>query len=110
MDIGDLLIELFFELIFEGGLGVAANKKIHKAVRYPIAILILLFMLSILALIAFVGIKAIAESGGAFETVGGIVLIAFDIFLIVLGVLTTRLSIKEKMQNQNRQLNEKNKE
>ena len=52
----EILMEVLFELIFEGGYELSKSKKIPKWIRYPLIGLILLGFILIFLLIVFVGI------------------------------------------------------
>lgn len=74
----EFLIELLFELIFEGGVEVSKNKKISKFIRYPLIFLIVLFFSFIIFLLLFLGLS-IANTN---ILVGLLIIIISFIFLI----------------------------
>lgn len=49
------LIELLFELIFEGSIELSSNKKISKFIRYPLIVIIILFFASVIFGLFFLG-------------------------------------------------------
>lgn len=52
----EILIELVFDLLFEGGLEITQNKHLSKWIRYPILFGIILFFIATIGLIVFLGI------------------------------------------------------
>ena len=88
----DFLFELLFTLLFDGATEVAKNKRISKRIRYPVAALLILFIVGILAAVGIAGISIIAD-GKIFL---GIVVTALDLLLIVSAVIKIITIIKEK--------------
>ncbi len=91
----ELLFEIIFELIVEGSTEVAKNKKISKWIRYPIIAILSLFIISVIGLIAFVGIVALLKNDMN-QKVAGILLLIFDIVLIVSGIIYIKKEIKKR--------------
>lgn len=52
----EFVFELILELFLEGGIEISKNKKISKWIRYPVLALVVLFFVTVLALIFLVGI------------------------------------------------------
>lgn len=52
----EFVFELILELFLEGGMEISKNKKISKWIRYPVLALVVLFFVTVLALIFLVGI------------------------------------------------------
>lgn len=84
-------MELLFDLLFEGGMEVAKNRKITKWIRYPVAAVLLLFLIGVIGFMGVAGI-ALLLSKESKMIFGGVVLIAIDIILILSG---TRKVMKE---------------
>lgn len=80
----EFIFDFIFDLIFEGGIEIAKNRKISKWIRYPVITVISLFIISLIILIGSIGIAMIC-SGKSYSFYGGFILIAFEIFLIILG-------------------------
>lgn len=53
----DLIFEILLDLIIEGCFEASSNKKVPKVIRYPLIVLILLFFLSVIFGLAFIGIS-----------------------------------------------------
>ena len=87
----ELLFEYLIELIFEGRIEVAKNKKISKWIRYPLILIILLFIISVISLILFLGILLMIKEK---TFIAGILLILIDVILIILGIKNTIREIK----------------
>lgn len=87
----ELLFEFLIELIFEGSIEVAKNKKISKWIRYPLILIILLFIISVISLILFLGILLMIKEK---TFIAGILLILIDAILIILGIKNTIKEIK----------------
>lgn len=87
----ELLFEFLIELIFEGSIEVAKNKKISKWIRYPLILIILLFIISVISLILFLGILLMIKEK---TFIAGILLILIDVILIILGIKNTIKEIK----------------
>lgn len=81
----EFVFEFISGLIFEGSIGLAENRKVSKWIRYPIIVIMSLFMISIIVLIGFVGIQIILskESNSLYC---GLVLFAVDIMFIIFGM------------------------
>ena len=58
----EFLIELVLELLLEGGEEICLNQRISKWIRYPIAIIIILFMSAVILGILFVGIYFLKDN------------------------------------------------
>lgn len=87
----ELLFEFLIELIFEGSIEVAKNKKISKWIRYPLILIILLFIISVISLILFLGILLMIKEK---TFIAGTLLILIDVILIILGIKNTIKEIK----------------
>ena len=69
----EILFEIIGELFLEGGLEIAANKKISKWIRYPLALLLILFFTALIGGLIVIGISILDSN------------IAVGLFLIILG-------------------------
>ncbi len=72
------LIEFLIELVFEAGVEASENKKVPKALRVLLAIIIILVYLLANGLILFVGILMLEET-----ILGGIAMLALGIVILV---------------------------
>lgn len=72
----EFLAELLFELIFEGCFELSSNKKLPRYVRYPFIILIVLFFLTVILGLIFLGFMILDKTvlGGVFIILVGIML------------------------------------
>lgn len=77
----DLLIEILFELIFEGSIELISNTKIPKWIRYPLIVLITLFFAIVIIGILLVGVFLLNENISA-----GLILIILGTILLVSGI------------------------
>ncbi len=89
----ELLLEIIFELIVEGSAEVAKNRKISKWIRYPIVVLISLFIIAIIGLLTFIGVALIFK-GDRYAKLGGILFLIFDTILIISAIKNIKKEIK----------------
>ncbi len=89
----ELLLEIIFELILEGSTEVAKNRKISKWIRYPIVVLISLFIIAIIGLLTIIGFILIFK-GDIYAKMGGMLFLIFDIILIVSAIKNIKKEIK----------------
>ncbi|MBQ9659155.1 MAG: hypothetical protein IJV31_10420 [Clostridia bacterium] len=94
----ELLLEFIFTLIFEGSIEVAKDRKISKWIRYPLIILLSVFFISVIGLIIYVSIGMIL-SKEHYSPLGGILLLAFVIILIVSAIRSIKKEIKSRKAN-----------
>ena len=87
-----MLIEAILDLLFDGSVEIAKNKKISKKIRYPLIGLVILFVSLAIGLILYIGISMLL-SGEKNEQYIGIVitLLGFGFLLMII-----RYTIKEK--------------
>lgn len=78
----ELLSELIFELLLEGSAEIAKDKKINKWIRYPLAVLLSLFILAAIIALLVIGIIFLTEKE-ANRKLFGILFITIDIILII---------------------------
>ena len=77
----DIIIGILVDLFFDGGLEAGKSKKVPKPIRYFIYFLILLFFISVIGLIIWIGINTLKDS-----LIGGILIILFAIVLSILSI------------------------
>lgn len=75
----DLLFEIIFGIVFEGIFEASTSKKVPVPIRIMAAVLTAVVFLSVIALIAFMGIVYFKDN-----TFLGILLLLFDIVLVAL--------------------------
>ena len=81
----EFVFELILELFLESGIEVSKNKKVSKWIRYPALALVVLFFVTVLALIFFVGIMIFPEN-----ILAGIFIIGVGIIMLVGTILKFR--------------------
>ncbi len=89
----ELLLEIIFELIVEGSAEVAQNRKISKWIRYPVVVLISLFIIAIIGLLTFIGFALIFK-GDRYAKLAGVLFLIFDIILIISAIKNIKKEIK----------------
>lgn len=77
----ELIIEFIIELILEGSFELSKNLKTPKWLRYPLIILVILFFLSVIAIIFIVGYLSLKEN-----TIIGLLIIIISIALAVYSI------------------------
>ncbi len=91
----ELLLEVIFDLIVEGSAEVAKNRRISKWIRYPIVVLISLFIIAVIGLLTFMGF-AIIFKGDRYAKLAGILFLIFDIILIISAIKNIKKEIEMK--------------
>lgn len=81
----DFIIELIFELIAEGTVELSKSTKVPKLIRYPLIVIIVLFVTGIFGIILFAGLMLLKEN-----VILGIVLIAIALLMLVMGIVKFR--------------------
>lgn len=81
----EFLIEVLLDLILEGSIEISSNKKISRAIRYPLILFIVLFFLIIVLGVFILGVVLLKEN-----FFGGIVLILISLFLLIMGIMKFR--------------------
>lgn len=89
----ELIIEILFELIFEGALEISKNRKLSKWIRYPSIFLIILLFVFVITLIGWLAIIMYKEN-----IIVSILLLVIDIVFIVALIFKVR-KYKEKYKN-----------
>lgn len=74
-------MEFIFEIVFEGILELATNKKVSKWLRYPLVALILVVYIAIIISFSFLAFIIIQDT-----LLGGIALILIVIVFIGMGI------------------------
>lgn len=92
----DLLFEILVELIFDGSVEIAKSKKVSKWIRYPIILFLMLFILSIIALMGYISVL-ILLGDEPYSLYAGIALLTFEVILIVLGSFRVKKEIERLM-------------
>ncbi len=94
----ELLLEVIFDLIVEGSAEVAKNRRISKWIRYPIVVLISLFIIAVIGLLTFMGFALIFK-GDRYAKLAGILFLIFDIILIISAIKNIKKEIKMEKSN-----------
>lgn len=91
----ELLMEILFELIFEGGYELSKSKKVPKWIRYPLIGLILLGFIAIFLLIILVGILIWDENMWV-----GLLMFVISVFFLYSGVKEfKKVYFQKKVEN-----------
>ncbi len=77
----EFLFELILELVLDGSVEVAQDRKVPKYIRYPLIGFLVLCFLAVIGLIIFAGVLVLEEN------------IFVGVFLILLGLLLFIMSI-----------------
>lgn len=78
----EFLIEILLELIFEGSISIISDKKIPKAIRYPLITLIMLFFVVVVGGLIFIGIIIFQQN-----ILAGILIMAVGLMMLILGIV-----------------------
>ena len=97
----DFIIELIFEILFDGLLEISKSNRVPKFIRYPLIIIILLFFILVIGFIFIASILAFKENKLAV-----LLLIIIDLFLII-GTIS-KLKKEYFAKNKNSSLNNTN--
>lgn len=87
----DFLIEIFLELLVEGGIEIGFSSKISPWVRYPILFLIASLFLFVIGLILIVGIMSLRKN-----VLFGLLFLVIGIYLLYSFIYQLKKKIKEK--------------
>ena len=79
-----MLIEALIELIFDTSLELAKNKKISKWIRYPLIILIILFIVGIIGCLMSVGVVMILSKERPQMIIGELIILLAIIFSTII--------------------------
>lgn len=81
----EFLVEILFDLLFEGGLLVSTNQKVSKWIRYPLIALIITFFLLVVFGLLFLGFWSFKEN-----VYFGLFLIGLALFMLGSGIIKFR--------------------
>jgi len=93
----EFIFELMADLLLEGSMEIASNRKISKFIRYPILAIIILFFLVVIFGLMYLGIISLSGS-----IIGGIFIIILSLVLLIACVCKFRevyLREKEEVEN-----------
>ena len=94
----DFLIELLFELVFEGSLELSQSSKAPKLVRYVFIIIIVLFYLTVLGIVFYAGLLMIER----FLPLG-IFITFIGIYMLIRSIIGfNRVYLKKEAKYENR--------
>lgn len=79
------LVEFIIDLILDASVEASRSKKVPRVIRYLLISLISLFFIAVIGLIFFMGISILKDN-----ILGGIIVILFGAFLLVMGVVKFR--------------------
>lgn len=79
-----MLIEALIELIFDNSLELAKNKKISKWIRYPLIILIILFIVGIIGCLMSVGVVMTLSKERPQMIIGELIILLAIIFSTII--------------------------
>ena len=77
----DFIFELIAELIMGTVFEASKSKRVPKPLRYFLIALIILFFAAVFGLIFFIGALTLKKT-----VIGGIVIIAFGLLMLILGI------------------------
>ena len=83
----ELLLEIIFELLLEGGAEVVRNKRVSKWIRIPAAVLLSLLVIAVIITIFFVGVMFLTDDGALKKALG--------VLFVALGALFTISAIRK---------------
>ena len=89
------ILEFIAELIFEGAIELAKNKKVSKWIRYPMIAIISVFYLTILGIVLFYGYKLIKHN-----IIGGLTILGIASFILILAIYALRKEAKETTEQE----------
>lgn len=76
------ILQMIFEFILDGSAEVAKNKKVSKWIRYPLIVILSVFVILVIGLIGFVGVNIIL-SQEPYSIIGGIAFLLIDFILVI---------------------------
>lgn len=89
----EILLEIIFDLLFEGSIEIVKCKKVSKWIRYPLIAIFAALYIFLIGVIGFLGIALIA-SEQPYTTFFGIFFLIIEIILIISGVKKIKDEIK----------------
>ena len=78
----DFILDFIFDLVIENSIKIANNKKLKKGIRYPLAFLLLSFIIIVIGALFYAGIIFILDKEISTKIFGGLFII-LDIVLVV---------------------------
>lgn len=93
----EFVFELILELFLEGSMEISKNKKISKWIRYPVLALVVLFFVTVLALIFLVGIMMFSTN-----ILASLFVIGVGLIMLVGTILKFRRMYLEMVNKQKR--------
>lgn len=91
----EFIIELILELILEGTIEISSNKKVPKWIRYPLILILILFVSIVIIGIFILGIYIYKENA-----IASLILIIISIILLISGVVKFKnLYLKKKEES-----------
>lgn len=87
----DILFELIIDLLISSSIEGSKSSKIPKPIRYLLLGIVILFFVTVIGLIVFMGVSILKDS-----LIGGLVIIGFGILMLILSILKFRKIYLEK--------------
>lgn len=87
----ETLFQIIFELILEGSIEVLSNKKMPKIIRYPLAVLIILFFAAFIVGLFIIGLFVWNENIFA-----GLLIIIISIAMLIGVIYRIKKAYREK--------------
>ena len=87
----EFLFEILLELILEGTMAASQNKKVPKAVRVFLIVLISVFYLSVIGLILFIGVTCWKTN-----KIGGLIIITIGSVIFIMAAVKFRKMYLDK--------------
>ena len=87
----EFLFEILFELILEGGVAASQSKKVPKAVRVFLIVLISALYLSVIGLILFIGVSCWKTN-----KIGGLIIITIGSVIFIMAAVKFRKMYLDK--------------
>ena len=91
----NFILEIIFDLVLESSMEISKDKKIKKWIRYPLAVLLSLFIIAVIGTIFFVGIMFILDEEINIK-LAGILFIVFDMILIFSAIKKIKKALNQK--------------
>lgn len=87
----DILFELIIDLLISSSIEGSKSSKIPKPIRYLLLGFVILFFVAVIGLIIFVGVDILKTN-----LIGGLIIIAFGILMLILSILKFKKIYLEK--------------
>ena len=95
----DILIECIMELLFEGSSALAASPKVPRWIRYPLIVLLCLFVIGVLVFVGVVGVYLLVRRTEPYFIPFGIVILVMDAVLWMSACFKVRKYLKQRREN-----------